>query len=239
MTRVIETTVYTFEELPESVQAKVIHNNNDLNTIADWWSFDDFNNIAEKLGFAISNEGDDIFFSGFSSQGDGACFNASFTGNNNHAALITEYVPNDERLIGFGEYLDNAYNTLINGLVNQLVSNGVSSLVEEFTNRVTNEGFKGLHTYVVDNRYSHENTRKITGWMDDLCADFIDNEVYSGDCYNLIKDYIADVESVRYSLCKWLYKSLNDEYDYLTSDEAIREIIIANYYEFTIEGKMV
>jgi hypothetical protein len=237
--RTIETTVYTFEELPESVQAKVIHNNFYTNVDSDWWYFEDFNDIAKKLGFSINNEGDDIFFSGFSSQGDGACFNASFIGRNNHKALIAEHAPNDERLIGFGEYLDNAYNTLVNGLVNQLVSNGVSSLVEEFTKRVTDEGFKGLHTHVVNNHYSHENTRKITGWMDDLCADYIDNEVYSGDCYDLIKDYIADVESVRYSLCKWLYKSLNDEYDYLTSDEAIKETILANDYEFTIEGKMV
>jgi hypothetical protein len=36
---------------------------------------------------------------------------------------------------------------------------------------------------------------------------------------------------------KWIYRQLEREYDYLTSDEAIAESIIANEYEFTEEGE--
>jgi hypothetical protein len=37
----------------------------------------------------------------------------------------------------------------------------------------------------------------------------------------------------------WIYKSLESEYEYLTSDEAITETIEANEYEFTEDGMMV
>ena len=39
-------------------------------------------------------------------------------------------------------------------------------------------------------------------------------------------------------LMRILYKKLNDEYDYLNSDEAIIEHIKANNYEFTEDGKL-
>lgn len=37
-------------------------------------------------------------------------------------------------------------------------------------------------------------------------------------------------------LARWLYRQLQIEYDYLTSDEAIEEGIIANEYTFTKGG---
>jgi hypothetical protein len=36
----------------------------------------------------------------------------------------------------------------------------------------------------------------------------------------------------------WIYKRLEAEWDYLTSDEAVDESIKANEYEFTKEGKL-
>jgi hypothetical protein len=38
-------------------------------------------------------------------------------------------------------------------------------------------------------------------------------------------------------LAKWLYRQLEQEYDYLTSDEAVDEMLIANSYTFTEEGR--
>ena len=36
-----------------------------------------------------------------------------------------------------------------------------------------------------------------------------------------------------------IYKSLNNDYDYLTSEEAIMETIEANGYEFNENGKII
>lgn len=38
-------------------------------------------------------------------------------------------------------------------------------------------------------------------------------------------------------LARWLYARLHEEYDYLTSDEAADEAIVANAYTFTEAGK--
>ena len=37
---------------------------------------------------------------------------------------------------------------------------------------------------------------------------------------------------------QWVYRNLENEYDHLTSDEAITEFLIANEYEFTGNGKI-
>lgn len=44
------------------------------------------------------------------------------------------------------------------------------------------------------------------------------------------------MEALR-DLARWLYRQLEREYDYLTSDEAVDEAIVANEYSFTVDGK--
>jgi hypothetical protein len=44
------------------------------------------------------------------------------------------------------------------------------------------------------------------------------------------------VEALR-DLARWLYRQVQAEYDYLTSDEAIEEGIIINEYTFTVGGR--
>jgi hypothetical protein len=70
--RVVETKVYSFEELSATAKEVAIENNRDINTHFDWYEpiFDDFKETAEEQGFHVGN----IYFSGFWSQGDGAMF---------------------------------------------------------------------------------------------------------------------------------------------------------------------
>jgi len=44
------------------------------------------------------------------------------------------------------------------------------------------------------------------------------------------------IEALR-DLARWLYRQLEREYDYLSSDEAVDETIIANDYTFTEPGR--
>jgi len=38
-------------------------------------------------------------------------------------------------------------------------------------------------------------------------------------------------------LARWLYRQLEREYDYLSSDEAVDETIVVNEYTFTASGR--
>ena len=55
------------------------------------------------------------------------------------------------------------------------------------------------------------------------------------------QDMTADVEDViteaLRDLARWLYRQLEREYEYLTSDEAVDESIVANDYTFTGSGR--
>lgn len=48
-----------------------------------------------------------------------------------------------------------------------------------------------------------------------------------------IEDFLEDVAQ---TINHWFYRNLEKEYEYLTGEDAIKETIIANEYEFTIDG---
>jgi hypothetical protein len=53
---------------------------------------------------------------------------------------------------------------------------------------------------------------------------------FAGDAETTVSDCLRD-------LANWLYRQLEQEYDYLTSDEAVDETLVANGYTFTEEGR--
>ena len=59
-------------------------------------------------------------------------------------------------------------------------------------------------------------------------------------CFRFGEDYECDaLGDILDDFAHWARILLRDEYEWLTSDEAIREMIEANEYEFTEEGKLV
>lgn len=66
--------VYKFNELPEEAKTKVLENYRDINTDYEWYDmeFDYWKSELETLGYLNAK----IYFTGFCSQGDGACFTA-------------------------------------------------------------------------------------------------------------------------------------------------------------------
>ena len=77
--RVVETKIYTFEELAEDSKQTAIDNHRDVNTYDGWWEpiFEGITEEAEAKGFHVGN----IYFSGFWSQGDGAMFEYTTVGD--------------------------------------------------------------------------------------------------------------------------------------------------------------
>ena len=59
-------------------------------------------------------------------------------------------------------------------------------------------------------------------------------------CFRFGEDYeCEDLGDIIDDFAHWARVLLRDEYEYLTSDEAVKETIEANEYEFTEGGKLV
>lgn len=111
MPRVIETTVYEFHELSnaakEAARAWFREGMGDW----EWWDsiYDDFEEICRILGIELrtrpvrlmgggTRQKPCIWFSGFSSQGNGASFEGTYTYANCAGKRIRDYAPNDAEL---------------------------------------------------------------------------------------------------------------------------------------------
>jgi hypothetical protein len=75
-TKTIKIKTYTFDELKDEVKEKVLEKYRDINVYFDGWHdfiIDDWKMRLEDLGY----EDVKIYYTGFYSQGDGACFEAN------------------------------------------------------------------------------------------------------------------------------------------------------------------
>lgn len=111
MSRVISTTVYPLDELSEPAREKARAWYNEAGLEYDWYSdvYEDFALICNILGVRlrtriITTIGDRhrekacIWFSGFCSQGDGACFEGHYCYQPQAARNIRAHAPQDEEL---------------------------------------------------------------------------------------------------------------------------------------------
>lgn len=91
------------EELPSDVREKVLEKYRDWNTAdMEWWdsTYEDAKRIGALMGISI----DEIAFSGFGSQGDGACFYGHYKHEPEAVAKVREEL-RDERVIAIAEEL--------------------------------------------------------------------------------------------------------------------------------------
>ncbi len=182
--------IYKFRELSESVKKKVIELNSDINTNFDWWdsTYEDITTLAKLMGIDISK----IYFSGFSSQGDGACFEGTYHYEPNAVQAIKDFAPID---------------SVINMAIRFEAIQSQSHIPYNLTASIKHHG-----------RYYHSGCTSI-----DVEGDNNPNEVE--ELQQALRDFM-----------NYIYKRLNEEYDDLTSDQAIIEAIECNEYEFTENG---
>lgn len=158
----------------------------------DWYCIEDYNTIGETIG--INNF--TLMFSGFHSQGDGACFTGNYQYNKGALKEIKKEFPMDIELHNIVQRLQelqklNFYNLLA--------------------------------TIKHNSRYYHE-----------------ESMIYYIE-RNDNKDYFKgeDLEDIFCDLAKWMYNSLHNSYNELTSKEAILETIEANDYNFDGAGNLI
>ncbi|OZA22596.1 MAG: antitoxin of toxin-antitoxin stability system [Hydrogenophilales bacterium 17-64-11] len=121
MPKVICTTAYQFPELSDAAKEKARSWYREAAVTDDWWDavYDDFERVCDILGVSLktrpvlllgggSCRRPCIWFSGFSSQGDGASFEATVRHAKASAREIRSYAPKDVALHGIADRLQGA-----------------------------------------------------------------------------------------------------------------------------------
>ena len=93
---IVETKVYKFEELSDVAKQTALESLSDINVDYEWWDFvvDDAKEIGQLMGIDI----DKIYFSGFWSKGDGACFEGNYEYKTGSVKAVLQHAPTDEEL---------------------------------------------------------------------------------------------------------------------------------------------
>lgn len=185
-----EIKTYSFNELSEEAQQTAIEKLYDINVDLDDWGeyiLDDAKEIGQLIGIAIKN----IYYSGFYSQGDGACFEGYYHYQIGGLKALKEYAPEDKEL------------------------HRIAQELQELQKR----NFYKLEASVKQSgHYSHDGCTVIDAGYD-----------VAWETTDALSELLRD-------FMKWIYRQLEQEYEFQTSEEQIRETILANDYQFNING---
>jgi len=189
--RVLETNVYTFDELSDDAKDRAREWWRDrFSQDSDWHAFaiEDAKECMALLGFAVT----DVRYTGFWSQGDGACFTGSWSASDvKPVRAMHDHAPKDDTLLRLSRDL----------------------------NRLARRD-KGAHAILTHrDRYCHEMT---IGFDVDAKRDDARDSL---------------VELARGAM-RWIYRQLEREFEYQTTDEQVEDAIRANEYEFTDTGRI-
>jgi hypothetical protein len=208
--KTIQIKLYEFAELDEKGKDKALKELSDINVDYDWYEpiFYDFQAIVKTLGITLTIN--HIHFSGFYSQGDGSAFKATV-----NLPELAEAVKN-ESWRSYTPHLEldlpvcEAENRILKLIKNEAID--ISPQIVQPT-----------RSYYVraelNNQFPYNNHR----------FDRIEAELEKLEQW---------LQVVAEKLNRYLYKSLQDDYDYQTSDKAMIEAIEANEYHFMADGKL-
>lgn len=209
MPRVMETTVYKFDELSDTAKERAREWYREGALDYDWWDFvyEDAANIADRLGIELRQKpvklmsgktryDPCIWFRGFCSQGDGACWEGTYSYKKGSVKAVKEYAPQDEEL--------------------HRIAQALYEIQRRYFYKVSAKaGHRGhyYHSYCMDI---------------DVDVDGRHNCDFS-DAADGVRELLRD-------FADWIYKQLETEHDYRMSDECVDEDIRANEYEFEEDG---
>jgi len=193
-------TTYTFDELGPNARQKALDNNRGWNVeYFPWYEFtiDDLKENA-PAGAHIDN----IRFTGFWSQGDGASWEGAFD--------VAEWLK--------GNKLAGKYRALYNMAKLWEVKVSVNYVTSHYCHEgtaVTNKDDDYIYDYTIDDATMYRRERMLAQW----------EEVYK----MMAKE--------RLDICRNIYSTLQETFEYLTSDEAVKDALIANEVEFLENGR--
>ena len=211
MPRTIETTVYTIDELSDAAKenARIWYRDQGLHD--EWYDFvyEDFETICRIIGITLATtpvrlygggtrDKPQIWWSGFSSQGDGASFAGRYSYARGSGKAIRAHAPKDAELHRIADELQ----------------------------AVQRKNFHQLHASIrQQGRYCHEYSMAI-----EVERDSPTWQPMTDDAEDAVIEALRD-------LARWLYRQLRSEYEHQTSDDAVDEIVSANAWTFTADGR--
>lgn len=211
MPEIIETTVYRLDELGGTAKDSARAWYRECGFECDWYDtvYEDFERICVILGVTFKSrtmrlhgggtrQKPCIWFSGFSSQGDGACWEGYYSYAKNAPAAIRDYAPKDDLLHRIADTLHAVQRC------------NFYQLRAETTHR---------------GHYYHEYCMSVAVTRD------------SPTWQDMTEEAEDTVIEVLRDLARWLYRQLEQKYEYLSSDGIIDEAITANDYTFTSVGQ--
>lgn len=203
--------IYKFEELSDEAKEKardwyrqhVFSDNNDWDHI-----YDDADTVASMLGIEIERKSVQllgggtrqkpcIWFSGFSSQGDGACFEGYYRYKKGSVQAVKEYAPQDTKL--------------------HEIAQGLADLQRAYFYQLTAVCRHRGHYY-------HSG-----------CMEVEVEHLNRGASMNSQ----VELKELLREFADWIYKQLEQEYEFQMKDETVDENIIANEHEFYENGEHV
>ncbi|MCG3778265.1 MAG: hypothetical protein JW388_0978 [Nitrospira sp.] len=219
----IETTVFRFNELNDKAKEKAREWFRRASDGDDFWSECALEEVEREgilLGISFkerqrtSMSGKPlpgkpcIWWSGFWSQGDGACFEGTWSASDVKADKVAD---------GWGEY---PATTEIKR---------IAAVFEEIAKEYPESSFTVTHR----GHYNHENCTEFDfNFPDDKAGEEWPEdkrEAWDKECENL-KENAKD-------FMRWIYRRLEKEYEHANSDEQVDENIMANEYPFTDKGE--
>lgn len=213
--RTITTTVYNYAELSPDAQAKARDWFREAFAGDDFYAenvIEDAADVAELMGLDIRQTrkphadgshhyAPTVYFSGFSSQGDGACCEGTWKAADVKPRKVQEHAPNDIELHAIAAEFER-----------------IAALCPSASFSVRHRG-----------HYYHSG-----------CTEFEFGELLvecDGKAARTVREWDAlesDLKDNARRFMDWIYKQLENEYQ--NSDEIVAQNIIANEYEFTVEG---
>ncbi|GHB33987.1 hypothetical protein GCM10007094_23700 [Pseudovibrio japonicus] len=218
MSVLLQINAYALNELPQNVQSRVLERYRALPVQDDWYQsvYDWADQAAQLLGISINRKriskhfydtAPAIYFSGFASQGDGACFEGHFSSPGNSAQIverIAQFSPTDIDLLSIAKRVQHL-----------LVHTDC-----QLTAKLTHSGAYGCHpgTIQIDAELVHE----------------IDETIQAITPPNGIGSELSDV--LRHFM-HWIHRQLEQEHAHLTSDAQVFEALNTSGFLFTEFGE--
>lgn len=210
MPRIIETLVYTIDELSGKAKDAARAWHRDCGLHDDWDDFvlEDFGTVCAILGVTLdtrpvpllgggTRDVPQIWWSGFHSQGDGASFSGHYAHARSAPKAIRAYAPRDAEL------------------------HRIADDLQELQRR----NFWQLGAVIrQQGRYCHEYTMSV-----DIERDSPTGQPPTDGAEDTVTEAMRD-------LARWLYRQLRIEHDHLNSDDAVDEALAVNGFTFTVDG---
>lgn len=218
MPAIKEVTIYKWEELSQTAQEKAREwylNGMDY----EWWEgvYEMAKEDGRELGFYI----DKIYFSGFSSQGDGA----SWIGQVDVRQWLEEHEKDSIGLTAWCQLIQEGIITMHCKVVANN-SHYCHESTMQFSDVWDETGMEDDYEMVLSSIFKG---MTIANLFDIIATD--------PDCrYKNVDDVTQAITESGKDFARHIYQRLREEYDYLCSDEMMLDHFNANDYHFTEEG---